>query len=429
MNSVLEKNLQVLRDHKPSLSEILCDCDDGGGLSPQIFGKRIQDLEAEATKWLENYSGIQSRIILVGGVGIGLKLCGVLAGMSEKQIMIVYESRPGRILAAMQIYDLSALFESPKVRIYTGAQSLSLFKNDIMETISSLAIESEDLHESESFRCNIASLISDISSPVEYKHYKRILEKTLYETKTRIYNDVLIHRVRGAAAEIAEFLKMNVDETASAIINSTKLISDDWKIARPETPGEIHEWYKKTYSYIFDLASYHLGSKSYNRTIELMENRIGDIAGPVLDFGGGDGDMTIRLARHGLDVTYCDVPGITMRYALWRFQRLNLNIRIIESNNPLTINLDRQYAAILALDVLEHLVNPIHHCEIFFKNLQPGGILIAKPSFSDDPDLFPMHLKSNVQYAKSFDSEMEKIGYRKLPPENDAVGFWEKPKQ
>jgi 2-polyprenyl-3-methyl-5-hydroxy-6-metoxy-1,4-benzoquinol methylase len=429
MNSVFEKNLQAVKDHMPTLAEALADCSESSDSLHRIFGKQIPELEADAEKWLGDYLEDNNQLIIVAGFGTGLKLRGVLARMSEKQKMIVYEPRPGRIHAAMQIFDLADLFESPNVRIYSGAPSLTLFKNDVKETISGLVAESVDTCDEKSFEYNVTRLIADISSTVELKHYERILEETVNEARDRVLNDVLSHRVNDAAVEIAEFLGMDAGVVATGIVHSTNLIADDWKKARPETPEEIHDWYEKTPYYIFDLAAYHLVSAGYARTIELIEDKLGGVSGPVLDFGGGDGDMTIRLAGLGLDVTYCDVPGRTMKYAQWRFQRNKLNIRVIESISPHTIDLDRQYAAILALDVLEHLVNPIIFCEIFFKNLEPGGVLIAKPSFSDAPDLFPMHLKSNVRYANSFDSEMERIGFRKLPPEDDAVGFWEKPEQ
>jgi hypothetical protein len=48
----------------------------------------------------------------------------------------------------------------------------------------------------------------------------------------------------------------------------------------------------------------------------------------VLDFGGGVGDISIRLAEKGLNVTYAEVKGRNKDFATWLFHRRQPGNRI-----------------------------------------------------------------------------------------------------
>lgn len=75
-----------------------------------------------------------------------------------------------------------------------------------------------------------------------------------------------------------------------------------------------------------------------------------------MDYGGGVGDKSIMSREHGFDAYYCDVYGPTFKFANWRFERRNLNIKMtrIFDDAPLKV---LRFDIITCFEVLEHLPN------------------------------------------------------------------------
>jgi len=79
----------------------------------------------------------------------------------------------------------------------------------------------------------------------------------------------------------------------------------------------------------------------------------------VLDYGSGIGDIALHLAQAGYRVTIADVPGKTQEYAVHRFRRRGLPVRVIRM-------------ALVA-------------------SIRPGGVALLAVSFGED-ERFPHHL-------------------------------------
>ncbi|MBI4828537.1 MAG: class I SAM-dependent methyltransferase [Nitrospinae bacterium] len=91
--------------------------------------------------------------------------------------------------------------------------------------------------------------------------------------------------------------------------------------------------------------------------------------GRILDFGSGSGALTGELARRGCDVT----PLEPMIHGYLKDQRY-----------------EKQFDTILAIEVLEHLVNLWEEIAELERVLAPGGLIIASTlltnPFIDQPD-------------------------------------------
>jgi SAM-dependent methyltransferase len=114
------------------------------------------------------------------------------------------------------------------------------------------------------------------------------------------------------------------------------------------------------------------------------EERIRSVAcarGRILDFGGGAGDVSLALAEAGFDVTYVDVNRECRRFADHIFA---------ESGLTKSDSIEGRFNTVLALNVLDHLDDPLGALSEIHALLNPGGICILSLSF--DGAANPVHV-------------------------------------
>jgi SAM-dependent methyltransferase len=111
--------------------------------------------------------------------------------------------------------------------------------------------------------------------------------------------------------------------------------------------------------------------------------------GHVLDFGGGTGNLALALAAHGFRVDYRELSALQKEFARFRVHRYGLQerVEILDSWSELP---PKEYDAVCAFDVLEHLPDLAHVVEKLAPSLAEGGVLIDTPSFGAGPSN-PMH--------------------------------------
>lgn len=112
----------------------------------------------------------------------------------------------------------------------------------------------------------------------------------------------------------------------------------------------------------------------------------------VMDFGAGAGDLSIELAKNGLEVTYCDIGECLFNFAKWRFERRNLSINMVKDIDQIEL---RDYDCIFSFDAFEHLKNLPAMLEKLIKHIKVGGSLIFSGAFSGGT----LHLEENEKYC------------------------------
>ena len=160
--------------------------------------------------------------------------------------------------------------------------------------------------------------------------------------------------------------------------------------------------------------------------------------GPILDYGGGIGQQAIFLARLGYQVGYADL-GETAKFASWRFLRGGLlgggpgDPWLAGSILPMTPELSLHpngddlppWGALCALDVVEHVPDPVGLLQQFVACLAPDGVLILT---HDSFKAFPTHLPESRDLQQSLDSVLANVGFEPvIPPDGHfGIGAWKR---
>jgi len=363
---------------------------------------------------------------LVLGLGDDISLFNTIA-RKDGSFCFIFEEGIEKLIHVMRKEDLRDLFLSENISFFCGKESFNAFLDSAENAIYRWVLDMVVGGGHSPDRVDAAMFVNDTMSPEEigsYSIYEDYAKQLIAKLEMHLN---CLKAIKEGCGDLAEYLGKESKDIVMDVFSSTKTLSDDWYEFNPETPEEIHEWYCKTDKYLYELCFYHSVSPTYPIVVKVVELFCDRFGGRILDFGGGDGDMSIRLSRKGQNVEYCDVSGKTMDFALWRFKKHGLNIRTMVSTEPDTIILEGNYDVILALDVLEHLVNPLHYCSVFHEHLSDNGLLIGRPSFGNDP-LHPMHLKENMKYNETFAETMKNIGFAEINLNTgiDIISVWMK---
>jgi hypothetical protein len=171
-----------------------------------------------------------------------------------------------------------------------------------------------------------------------------------------------------------------------------KELSNKWKEADPQTPEEVDEFYKGQDAYLIDLVNLN--------SMDWYWRKVGNIlalTGEVADFGGGNGSVSIALARRGCKVHYVELNSPQKDFAVWRFIKHKVPIAVHSEINGLK-NLD----AIAAVETMEHIHPDAlpQYAQQFYDALKPGGQVRTASSFGKS-EVSPMHYDTAQQFKEA----------------------------
>jgi mycofactocin glycosyltransferase len=146
----------------------------------------------------------------------------------------------------------------------------------------------------------------------------------------------------------------------------------------------VEKFYDKSQSMIYELTWWHTLSEDLSPLAYVAALRFAKVHGcrNCLDFGAGVGSGAILLARHGLAVTLADISSSMLSFSQWRFHQRGLPALFIDlKDSSLPAN---AYDMLTAMDVFEHLVDPVRAIDALWRSLKPGGFLFGR--FHSDVD-------------------------------------------
>lgn len=205
-------------------------------------------------------------------------------------------------------------------------------------------------------------------------------------------------------AELADYLEQPVAQVADRCRNAAAELARNWQAAAPPDATAIATFYRQADTYLYDLTWWHALQADTSALIQVqaLEAALAHHAHTGLDFGSGIGSLGLLLAQHGLAVTLADVQHDLNAYARWRFARRKLPVQVLDlpattastaepaSPSP-TLLPTAAFDFISAVDVFEHLPDPLQTLAQLTTALRPGGTLFIHLPPAPDA-LHPMHL-------------------------------------
>lgn len=201
--------------------------------------------------------------------------------------------------------------------------------------------------------------------------------------------------VDAAMRELIEFTGYAPEKIRELWATSNQQLAANWQAANPaeDNAGQMAEWYRQNSElYLFDISAYNLEYKRIRSNMKVIRLA----KGATLDYGAGNGEILLELARRGHPVAYYDVEGVTMRFARQRAERQGLQVYFFLTKAEL-IEAAQQHTfdTVFSFDVLEHLPDLPGELNFLSSLLSPGGVFVFDVP-AGSTKAHPMHLNHNL---------------------------------
>jgi 2-polyprenyl-3-methyl-5-hydroxy-6-metoxy-1,4-benzoquinol methylase len=201
--------------------------------------------------------------------------------------------------------------------------------------------------------------------------------------------------VSAALRELMDFTAYPAERVRELWAASNRQLAENWQQARPseDHPEQMAEWYRQNSElYLFAISAYNLEYKRIRSNMKVLRLA----RGATLDYGAGNGEILLELARRGHRAAYYDVDGVTMRFARARAARQQLAIDFFTGKDALAAQArEHGFDTVFSFDVLEHLPDLPGELNFLASLLAPGGVFVFDVP-AGSTRAHPMHLNHNL---------------------------------
>jgi len=195
----------------------------------------------------------------------------------------------------------------------------------------------------------------------------------------------------GLLRELALYSQGDPQEMERLCTAALPTLRDEWlRGVDPARRSSIESFYESPTT-IYELVDWHSlrddnGPLAYVLALEIArQSRIET----CLDFGSGVGSGALLFASAGIAVTLGDISSTLLDFCRWRFDRRGMPATFVDLKT--TSLQEAAFDMILAMDVFEHLADPVEAVERLWRTLKPGGLLFARIHAEEDADR-PHHI-------------------------------------
>jgi len=169
-------------------------------------------------------------------------------------------------------------------------------------------------------------------------------------------------------------------------------VKDEWHgTVECEDHQSVEQFYNESEAMIYELMWWHSLSEDASPLAYVTAFHFARLHGckSYLDFGAGVGSGAILFARNGLEVTLADISSSMLDFSRWRFGLRGLSAQFVDlKEHRLPSN---AYDMLAAMDVFEHLVDPVKTVDELWRSMKPGGFLFGRFHSEVDEDR-PHHI-------------------------------------
>lgn len=168
-------------------------------------------------------------------------------------------------------------------------------------------------------------------------------------------------------------------------MHGSENLEDEWHDrVEPTDKQSIEEFYDKSQPVLYELLWWHTlcEDNSPLAYVTALHFALQQGSRRCLDFGSGVGSGGILFARHGFEVALADISSPMLRFSQWRFGLRGLLAEFMDLKSRTLPS--KAFDFVTAMDVFEHLVDPVATVDKLSEVLRPGGFLFGR--FNAEPD-------------------------------------------
>ena len=191
--------------------------------------------------------------------------------------------------------------------------------------------------------------------------------------------------------EMAAYARTDLDEIERRCTGALADLRGEWiRDVDPAERASIERFYESATT-IYELMDWHSlrddnGPLAYVLGLEIARQHRVECC---LDFGSGVGSGALLFSAAGIHTTLADISSTLLDFCRWRLERRALRAGFLDLKQAELPQAG--FDMILAMDVFEHLADPVDTAERIWRALKPGGLLFARIHAEDDPDR-PHHI-------------------------------------
>ena len=212
-------------------------------------------------------------------------------------------------------------------------------------------------------------------------------------------------------AEIARFSGESVEQVEQRCKGAVTAIADEWNAqVSADSRESVERYYDQSEGYVYDLMWWHALHDDDSPLGYVTALDFGRRHGcaSYLDFGSGVGAGALLFARNGFDVALADISSTLLSFCNWRLGQRDLPAKFIdlkEAKLP-----ENAFDIVTAMDVFEHLVDPVEALDSIHRALKPGGYLFGRFAAEED-ESHPQHIV--LDFAPAF-ARLAELGFKEV---------------
>jgi SAM-dependent methyltransferase len=199
--------------------------------------------------------------------------------------------------------------------------------------------------------------------------------------------------VRGTLIEIARWRGIGdmavVRRRCERALHSNKL---HWEQTVQELGArEVENYYDGADDYIEELMWWHTLAEDNSPLAYVAALEFALVANckTYLDFGSGVGSGALLFRSHGFDVTLADISSVMLSFCKYRFGQRASRATFVDLKESMLPN--AVFDFVTAMDVFEHLVDPVGTVDSLHRCLKPGGYIYGRFAGAEDRNR-PQHI-------------------------------------
>lgn len=210
-------------------------------------------------------------------------------------------------------------------------------------------------------------------------------------------------------AELGEYLVCtDLTEVSLRCEASVEAGRDEWLAAvEPSDRQSVERFYDQSLTMLYDLMWWHTlrDDTTPLAYVTALHFAASHECHHCLDFGAGVGSGPILFARHGLSVTLADISTPMLDFSAWRLAKRQLPGPFLDLK--VTRLPPESFQLVTAMDVFEHLVDPVSAVDAIANTLVPGGFLFGRFAAEQDAN-HPQHIVQD--FSPVFD-RLHELGF------------------